>query len=109
MALFLLYRIRLAKGKMWRKGFLRFLDATKQIKFCSRGGLDEDILRENYVIKNCLMQITVLWNVTTCYLIERYQHFGGICCLCLQGYQQELKKRKKEEEEEYGEMNKQVV
>jgi len=31
------------------------------------------------------MEMNFLWNVTVCSPTGRYQHFGGIKCLCLQG------------------------
>jgi hypothetical protein len=30
------------------------------------------------------LKITVFWTVMSCSLIERYQHYGGTCCLHLQ-------------------------
>jgi hypothetical protein len=31
------------------------------------------------------LKIVVFWDVTPCTLVNRYQRFGGICCLHLQG------------------------
>ena len=31
------------------------------------------------------MKITIVWNVASGSLVHRYQRFGGICCLHLQG------------------------
>jgi len=30
------------------------------------------------------VQITIIWNVTPCSMLESYQHVGGTCCLHLQ-------------------------
>jgi hypothetical protein len=30
------------------------------------------------------MKITIFWDVTPCSLVDRYQSFGGTCCLSLQ-------------------------
>jgi hypothetical protein len=38
------------------------------------------------IIVDCVeIRITVVIDVTLCSLLDRYQHFGETCCLCLQG------------------------
>jgi hypothetical protein len=37
------------------------------------------------VVMQSNMEDTLLWIVMPCSLVDRYQHFGGICCLCQAG------------------------
>ena len=39
-----------------------------------------------YALTTGLTKIQDFWNFTPCQLVNSYQHFGGDCCLHLQGY-----------------------
>jgi len=36
------------------------------------------------VLTLLLMKIQIFWDVTLCRLVNRYSHFGGASCICLQ-------------------------
>jgi hypothetical protein len=37
------------------------------------------------VVMQSNMEGTVFWDVMPCIPVDRYQHFGGTCCLCHEG------------------------
>jgi hypothetical protein len=65
-------------------GFLRkILFHRVDYLCCHFSSVGNSLLARFKVLSAVTMEITVLWDVTPCSLVNNYQHFGAVCCIFL--------------------------
>lgn len=62
---------------------------NKYLNFTQKTLLGAKCANERWLLTTKHTELTLIWDVTSCHLVERYKYFEGTCCLLLHGKRQE--------------------